>query len=129
MKKSIRILAVVLALMMVTVVFASCAKTIKGTYSAEVDVVVLKYTATYEFSGKNVTVTKVVNPLLGEAKTYTIEGTYEIIENDDDTMDIKFTFEDENDDTKEIGGTYDFVIDKENDTVKIGLFTYKAVED
>ena len=97
MKKSIRILAVVLALMMVTVVFASCAKTIKGTYSAEVDVVVLKYTATYEFSGKNVTVTKVVNPLLGESKTYTIEGTYEIIENDDDTMDIKFEFKTDDD--------------------------------
>ena len=106
MKKSIRILAVVLALMMVTVVFASCAKTIKGTYSAEVDVVVLKYTATYEFSGKNVTVTKVVNPLLGEAKTYTIEGTYEIIENDDDTMDIKFEFKTEDDHIK--SGTFDF---------------------
>ena len=124
MKKSIRILAVVLALMMVTVVFASCAKTIKGAYSAEVDVVVLKYTATYEFSGKNVTVTKVVNPLLGESKTYTIEGTYEIIENDDDTMDIKFEFKTEDDDIK--SGTFDF--EQGEDYIKIGIVTYQKAE-
>ena len=120
MKKSIRILAVVLALMMVTVVFASCAKTIKGTYSAEVDVVVLKYTATYEFSGMNVTVTKVVNPLLGESKTYTIEGTYEIIENDDDTMDIKFEFKTEDEHIK--SGTFDF--EQGEDYIKIGIVKY-----
>ena len=120
MKKSIRILAVVLALLMVTFVFASCAKTIKGTYSAEVDVVVLKYTATYEFSGKNVTVTKVVNPLLGEAKTYTIEGTYEIIENDDDTMDIKFEFKTEDEHIK--SGTFDF--EQGEDYIKIGIVKY-----
>ena len=120
MKKSIRILAVVMALLMVTVVFASCAKTIKGTYSAEVDVVVLKYTATYEFSGKNVTVTKVVNPLIGESKTYTIEGTYEIIENDDDTMDIKFEFKTEDEHIK--SGTFDF--EQGEDFIKIGIVKY-----
>ena len=120
MKKSIRILAVILALMMVTVAFASCAKTIKGTYSAEVDVVVLKYIVTYEFSGKNVTVTKVVNPLLGEAKTYTIEGTYEIIENDDDTMDIKFEFKTEDEHIK--SGTFDF--EQGEDYIKIGIVKY-----
>ncbi len=120
MKKSIRIMAVVMALLMVTLVFASCGKTIKGTYSAEVDVVVLKYTATYEFSGKNVTVTKVVNPLLGESKTYTIEGTYEIIENDDDTMDIKFEFKTEDDHIK--SGTFDF--EQGEDFIKIGIVKY-----
>ncbi|MBP3665538.1 MAG: hypothetical protein J6K29_00660 [Clostridia bacterium] len=120
MKKSIRIMAVVMALLMVTFVFASCGKTIKGTYSAEVDVVVLKYTATYEFSGKNVTVTKVVNPLVGESKTYTIEGTYEIIENDDDTMDIKFEFKTEDEHIK--SGTFDF--EQGEDYIKIGIVKY-----
>ena len=120
MKKSIRIMAVVMALLMVTLVFASCGKTIKGTYSAEVDVVALKYTATYEFSGKNVTVTKVVNPLIGDAKTYTIEGTYEIIENDDDTMDIKFEFKTEDDHIK--SGTFDF--EQGEDYIKIGIVKY-----
>ena len=52
MKRSVRILAVALALLMVTFVFASCGKTIKGTYEAEIDGGLLgKYTATYEFSG------------------------------------------------------------------------------
>ena len=120
MKKSIRILAVVMALLMVTLVFASCGKTIKGTYSAEVDVLVLKYTATYEFSGKNVTVTKVVNPLIGESKTSTIEGKYEIIVNDDDTMDIKFTFETE--DEHITSGTFDF--EEGEDYIKIGIVKY-----
>ncbi len=120
MKKSIRILAVVLALMMVTFVFASCGKTIKGTYSAEVDIVITKYTATYEFSGKNVTVTKVLNPLLGDTKTYTIEGTYEIIENDDDTMDIKFEFKTEDEHIK--SGTFDF--EQGDDYIKIGIVKY-----
>ena len=120
MKKSVRILALVMALLMVTFVFASCGKTISGSYSAEFDIVVLKYTATYEFSGKNVTVTKVVNPLIGESETSTIEGTYEIIENDDDTMDIKFTFETE--DEHITSGTFDF--EEGEDYIKIGVIKY-----
>ncbi len=120
MKKTVRILAVVMAVLMVTLVLASCGKTLKGAYSAEVDVVVLKYTATYEFSGKNVTVTKVVNPLIGDTKTSTIEGTYEIIENDDGTMDIKFEFKTDDDHIK--SGTFDF--EEGEDYIKIGIVKY-----
>lgn len=120
MKKSVRILAVVMAVLMVTLVLASCGKTISGTYSAEVDVVVLKYTATYEFSGKNVTVTKVVNPLIGDAKTTTIEGTYEIVENDDGSMDITLSFETE--DEHITSGTFDF--EEGDDYIKIGIIKY-----
>ena len=82
--------------------------------------VVLKYTAIYEFSGKNVTVTKVVNPLIGDAQTYTIEGTYEIIENADDTMDIKFEFKTSDDHIK--SGTFDF--EQGEDYIKIGVVKY-----
>ncbi len=120
MKKTVRILAVVMAVLMVTLVLASCGKTLKGAYSAEVDVVVLKYTATYEFSGKNVTVTKVVNPLIGDSKTSTIEGTYEIIENDDGSMDIKFEFKTADDHIK--SGTFDF--EEGEDYIKIGIVKY-----
>ena len=120
MKKTVRILSVLLALLMVTCVLASCGKTIKGTYSAEVDVLLLKYTATYEFSGKNVTVTRVVNPLIGDAQTFTIEGTYEIIKNDDDTMDIKFEFKTDDDYIK--SGTFDF--EQGEDYIKIGAVKY-----
>ena len=120
MKNAVRILSVLLALLMVTCMLASCGKTIKGTYSAEVDVLILKYTATYEFSGKNVTVTRVVNPLIGDAQTFTIEGTYEIIENDDDTLDIKFEFKTADDYIK--SGTFDF--EQGEDYIKIGAVKY-----
>ena len=120
MKKSIRILAVVMALLMVTLVFASCGKTIKGTYEAEVDVVILKYTATYEFSGNKVTATKVTNPLIGDSITVELKGTYEIIENDDGSMDIKLEFETSDDHIK--GGTFDF--EEGDDYIKIGLVKY-----
>ena len=53
MKKSVRILAVALALLMVTLVFASCGKTLKGTYSAEIVGTGVEMT----FEGKNVTIT------------------------------------------------------------------------
>ena len=123
MKKSIRILAVVLALMMVTLVFASCGKTIKGTYEAEVDVVILKYTATYEFSGSKVTVTKATKTLLG-SDTVTLEGTYKITEADDGTMDITFEFKTADDHIK--SGTFDF--EQGDDYIKIGLVKYDKVE-
>ena len=109
-----------MAVLMVTLVLASCGKTLKGTYSAEIDIGVLKYTANYEFSGKNVTATKIVNPLIGDAKTYTIEGTYEIIENDDDTMDIKFEFKTQDDHIK--SGTFNF--EEGEDYIKIGGIKY-----
>lgn len=120
MKNTVRILSVVMAVLMVTLMFASCAKTISGTYSAEIDIGVLKYTATYEFSGKNVTVTKVVNPLIGDSKTSTIEGTYEIVENDDGTMDITLSFETE--DEHITSGTFDF--EEGDNYIKIGLAQY-----
>ena len=120
MKKSMRILALVLALSALVFVFAACGKTISGTYSAEVDVVVLKYTATYEFSGNKVTATKVTNPLIGDSITVELKGTYEIIENDDGSMDIKLEFETSDDHIK--GGTFDF--EEGDDYIKIGLVKY-----
>ena len=98
MKRSVRILAVALALLMVTFVFASCGKTIKGTYEAEIDGGLLgKYTATYEFSGNKVTVTRKTTNLLQQVETKTYNGTYEITENDDGTMEITFSFGEETD--------------------------------
>ncbi len=120
MKKSIRVLALVMALTAVLFVLASCGKTLSGKYSAEIDIVVLKYTATYEFSGKNVTVTKVTNPILGSSTTTTLEGKYEIVENDDGSMDITFEFETADDQIK--SGTFDF--EEGEDYIKIGLVTY-----
>ncbi len=129
MKKFARVLAIALVVVTLCATLASCGK-VSGAYKAEIDLGILgKTSTTYEFGAFGKVTVTMVGEVLGKSETRTYEGKYEIIENDDDTMDIKFTFEDENDDTKEVGGTYDFVIDKENDTVKIGLVTYKAVED
>ena len=48
-----KLLCAVLVVVMV-LSLAACGKTLKGTYEAEIDAFVLKYTATYEFSGSKV---------------------------------------------------------------------------
>ena len=124
MKKSIRIMAVVMALLMVTLVFASCGKTIKGAYKAEIGLGGLAgYTATYEFSGKKVEITKTTT-LLGSTNTTTMNGTYEITEKDDGTMEITITLENGDDDIK--SGTYTF--EEGENYIKIGLVKYDKVE-
>ena len=129
MKRSVRILAVALALLMVTFVFASCGKTIKGTYEAEIDGGLLgKYTATYEFSGNKVTVTRKTTNLLQQVETKTYNGTYEITEDEAGNKDITITFTDESsEEAKEYGGTFDFSEGEENGKkyIKIGLIKYE----
>ena len=124
MKKSIRILAVVMALLMVTLVFASCGKTLKGAYKAEIGLGGLAgYTAVYEFSGKKVKITKTAT-LLGQSNTTTLEGTYEITEKDDGTMEITISLETSDDDIK--SGTFTF--EEGENYIKIGLVKYEKVE-
>ncbi len=107
MKKSIRILAVAMALLMVMVVFASCGKTLKGTYSAEV----FGSGVELAFEGKEVTITlKVVGAELGSTT-----GTYKI---EDDK--ITLTFESDNDKVNAYNGTFDF--EEGEDYIKIGTF-------
>ena len=119
MKKSIRIMAVVMALLMVTFVFASCGKTLKGAYEAEIDLAILKYTATYEFSGSKVEITKKTT-VVGNVNTVSFEGKYEIAENDDGSMEITITLESEDDEIK--SGTYTF--EEGEDYIKIAGIQY-----
>ena len=120
MKNAVRIIAVLLLVCMLGMTFVGCGKKLSGTYSAEIDAFVIKYTADYKFSGSKVTVTKTVSALVGDAKTTTIEGTYEIIENEDDTMSIKFEFETEDDQIK--SGTVKF--EEGEDYIKMAGIKY-----
>lgn len=113
MKKSIRVLALVMALTMVLFVFASCGKKLSGEYSAEV----LGSGATYEFKGSKVTITV---KLLGSA-VFTAEGTYKIADDK-----ITFTFESDDDKADEYNGTFDF--EEKEDSIKIGIVEYKKVD-
>ncbi len=112
MKKSARILAVVMAMLMVTLVFASCGNTLSGTYKADLS---LAGSLTLEFKGKNVTAT--YDPPIGENTV--MEATYEI-------EDDKITFETAEGDKGEwlgkLLGTQDF--SKTDDGIKIGIFSF-----
>lgn len=109
MKKTVRILALVMALATVLCVFAACGKTLKGEYSAEI----AGTGVTYTFEGSKVTITTSV---LG-VKAVEIEGTYKI--KDDE---ITFTFESDDKDAKEYDGTFDF--EEGDDYIKIGIAKY-----
>ena len=113
MKKSIRVLALVMALTMVLFVFASCGKKLSGKYSAEV----LGSGATYEFKGSKVTITV---KLLGSS-VFDAEGTYKI-----DGDEITFTFESDDKEADEYNGTFDF--EEKEDSIKIGIVEYKKVD-
>lgn len=84
---------------------AACGNKLKGTYEAEIDAVVLKYTATYKFSGSKVEITKKATAF-GNVSTNTFEGKYEITENDDGSMEITISLGSEDDQIK--SGTYTF---------------------
>ncbi len=110
MKKSVRILAVVMAVLMVTLVLASCGKTISGTYSAEI----AGTGNTLEFSGKKVTITyKFLGKQVGDA----VEGTYKIEDNK-----ITITIETEDKEIGALDGTFDF--EEGEDYIKIGIIKY-----
>lgn len=112
MKKYLRILALVLIFVMGGIMLVSCAKTISGTYEAKMDVLLKKYTITYEFKGSNLTVTqREVGSFSGNVETNTYEGSYEIVEHDDGSMDIIIDIE---------GG---------NDTIKDGTYVFQETED
>ena len=121
MKKYLRILALVLVFVMGGIMLVSCAKTISGTYEAEVDMWVKKYTITYEFKGSNLTITqREVGAISGNVETNTYDATYEIVEHDDGTMDIIIDVDGGNDTIKD--GTY--VFEETEDYIVIGAVKY-----
>lgn len=99
MKKSVRVLAVAMALLMVMVVLASCGTKLSGTYKGTL--------TTLTFDGDKVT----ASDLTGIVK---IEGTYKI---DGDKITLTF-----GNDTLKLGGEHTF--EKDGDTIKIDGIKY-----
>ena len=122
MKKTIRIVALMLVLVMSVCALASCGKKLSGEYAASVgDLAGTSYT----FKGSKVTIKYTV---LGFEKT--IEGEYEITTNDDDKEVIIFTFGDDAEDADKYEGEFAFAEGKEGDTeyIKIGGAKYTKVK-
>ena len=127
MKKTfVRVVALSLIAVMMVCVLASCGKTISGTYEAKVGVEGLAgYTATYTFSGKKVTAVKTAE-IAGFEKETTLNGTYEITENDDGELQIKISFETEDDDVK--SGIFPFSEGEEDGVKYIKIAGIKYTE-
>lgn len=115
MKKSIKILAFALVAVMLCMSLVACGKKLSGTYEAKVGGDLLGYTATYDFSGSKVEITKKAT-VVGTSNSTTFEGKYEI--KDDE---ITITLDSEDDDIK--SGTFTFA--ETDDGIKIGIVEYK----
>lgn len=105
----VKVIALALVIATLACVFASCGKTISGTYSAEA----FGTGVVYEFKGSKVFITLKVVGFSGEA----VEGKYEI--NDDK---ITFTFESDDSDVNKYNGEFSF--EKGEDYIKIGGVKY-----
>lgn len=120
-KKSIKILSIVLVLVCLCATLASCGSTLSGTYSASAgDTSLVGGKTEYTFKGKNVTIA-VTAGALGFEKTTEFEGTYEI---KDDKITFTFDSEDKGDDA--YNGSFDF--EKGDGFIKISGVKYTEVE-
>ena len=101
MRKSIRVLAVAMALLMVMAVLSSCGTKLSGTYEG--------FLTTLTFDGDKV---------VASAGPISIEGTYKI---DGDKITLTF-----GNDTLKLGGEHTF--EQDGDTIKIGGISYTKGE-
>lgn len=124
MKKTIKILAVIMIVAMLSVSLVACSKIITGKYSTEV----LGTTITYEFGlfGNVTKTTYTPKTLLTDEQTTVVKGKYEILEDPEnpDNLIIAFEFEGEE------RTTSSFVQGEEGGVkyIKIDGFQFNAVK-
>ena len=123
MKKTLRILALALALVTVMAVFASCGKKLSGTYSAEV----FGTGTSMTFDGKNVKIAINVT-ILGEVAS--MDATYKI-KDDKITFEIANEEEVTNELAKQVSAALEEPADFEegDDYIKIGETKYTKKAD
>ena len=131
MKKAIKILALAMALLLICCAFASCAKTLSGTYSASAGGTLASGKISLTFSGKNVTITTVAG-VAGFTSTNEVKGTYAISEAADGTETITISVADKSEgEVKSILGTQSFSKGKDvdgNETISVGIFTFTKIK-
>ncbi|MBR3878688.1 MAG: hypothetical protein IKJ24_01065 [Clostridia bacterium] len=120
MKKSIiKVMAFTLLAVVVCMALVSCGKTLSGEYGAEMNLGIGQIEVIYSFKGSKVEATVKSTNILGQVESKTVEGKYEINENE-----ITFTWDDEAEGVE--GGTFTF--EETENGIKIGLVEYKKVE-
>lgn len=98
MKKTIKLLAIVMVIAMLSISLVSCGKMLNGKFTAEVDWGLYRASTTYEFNAfGGVTRTVVQKVISGDPETVVSEGKYEIMEDNEnpDKLIIAFEFEGE----------------------------------
>ena len=125
MKKTIvKVLALTLIVVMMVCTFAGCGtKVAAGTYSGELEMLGQSWKVSYTFKGNRVEAENKIT-FLGQVKTVTSTGTYEIAENDDGSMEITFEFDEESDAFK--NGTVTF--EQGDDYIKLGGIKYTKAD-
>ena len=116
MKKTIfKVLALVLVVVMICGILVACGNKPSGKYSADL----VLWNRTYEFKGNKVSVTS-TGKISG--KSTTVEGTYEIVENEDDSLQIKFAWDSEDRENEIFNGAWAYEIG--DDYIKIAGVKY-----
>lgn len=124
-KTSMKFLALALILVMMVCTFAGCGtKVSASTYQAELEMFGQSWKVSYTFSGSKVEAENKIT-ILGQVHTETASGTYEILENDDGTMEITFQFDEENDSFQ--NGTVTF--EQGEDYIKLAGVQYNKAEN
>jgi uncharacterized lipoprotein YehR (DUF1307 family) len=107
MKKSMKILAALMVVVMLALTLAACGKTLSGDYSADGGIL---GETTYSFKGKKVEIS--YKSILGTVTT--IDAEYEI---EDDKITITLPEDEKDEDAKKLGGTFAF--EETDDGIKI----------
>ena len=125
MKTAVKITAVALVAIMLVCAFASCAKTLSGSYSSEAGLGSLAgLKVTYKFEGSKVTVVT-TSTLIGNTESKSYTGKYELATAEDGTESIKITMDSE--DGNSFAGTKTFkqgTTDDGKEYVEIGGARY-----
>ena len=113
MKKTLRAISIILLSLIITVAFASCARTLSDTYSAEVAGTGL----VLEFDESGLT----IKYMLTGKEVARADATYSIEEDK-----ITISVDTKNEDINKINGTFDFL--EGDDYIKIGGITYREID-